>query len=1073
MDAFYERLLVRSATIDELLSDDFEILPGQKRDADLAARRLAAWCRSCSSGDWSLFDLRLDRDGLSISQVLAKFATVRRRVCSSIPRWIEDAIWIEAALQRRVADIDAVAVPGRAEPGAFEHLFAPAVERAEALLWTGIDRRAFDNLTEPGRACLRDLLLDELCGLCAPAIYERFVKAVQPGARPADPASPDRNRNRLHYVRFIAEMQAAGLRRLFEEKPVLLRLIATVTRQWIDTSRELVMRLDADLATIRRDILQSDDAKSRISKIEGELSDPHNNGHSVRIVSFEDGCRVVYKPKDLRLAEAWHALIARLNLADPPAEIKAVRTVVRDGYGWTEFIDHMGCADREGFERFFRRAGAWLALFHCFAASDMHQENMIAAGDHPVPIDLETILQAAFEEQKTDDPEHQAFEFAVETVANSVSMVGLLPAYGRSPENKIYAVGGMTSRQNSKTKRGWKDINSDTMRPWTSTETNNTMPNLPHVDGRYAKFGDHIDSFVSGFADYAKFLMRYRDCGQREPFDGFAGLPVRKVLRPTQFYYLLLQRLKDHRTMDDGVSWAAQIDFIARLADWDRDSDPIWPLQRAERRALAALNVPHFVSRSDGHEICDATGISMRTEVTSGLDRARARAQNLDEQDITWQIEVIRQNTGSVSTSAGQAAKHVRQLLRSEVAAAPPRDIFIAEAEKIAEELSGRAIRRGPSAAWIGVDWLGDSEVSQLVPLGPDLYSGVSGIAVFLAAHADATGREAAGALALAGIAGIRRSLRSQTAARMARSLGLGGATGLGSVVYALSVMSKCLNDDQLLVDAHVAAELFTDDLIAADKQLDVIGGSAGGILSLLRLYRDTQSGDVLKRAIKCGEHLLSQRRIGPEGRRSWSGQASAPRVLNGMSHGAAGFAYALASLSAATGREEFASAASECIAWENYSYDAERRNWPDLRSADETLWPCRWCHGAPGIGLARIAMARLGGPDSKLLVTDIRNALDGVERGWPSTVDTLCCGTLGSVELFCEAGDALGRPDLRDVAAQRLMSVLETAALSGDYRWNAGKRQFNLGLFGGLAGVGYTFLRQVDRSLPNIIIWE
>ena len=83
MDAFYERLIVRAATIDELLSDDFEPLPGQKGDADLAARRLAAWCRSSASGDWSLFERRLDRDGLTIGQVLTKFATVRRKASAS------------------------------------------------------------------------------------------------------------------------------------------------------------------------------------------------------------------------------------------------------------------------------------------------------------------------------------------------------------------------------------------------------------------------------------------------------------------------------------------------------------------------------------------------------------------------------------------------------------------------------------------------------------------------------------------------------------------------------------------------------------------------------------------------------------------------------------------------------------------------------------------------------------------------------------------------------------------------------------------------------------------------------
>ena len=98
MDAFYERLAVRAATLDEVLSDDFEPLPGQKGDADLAARRLAAWCRASASGDWSLFGRRLDRDGFAFAPVLARLAAVRR-TSTALPSWIEDAVWVEAALQ--------------------------------------------------------------------------------------------------------------------------------------------------------------------------------------------------------------------------------------------------------------------------------------------------------------------------------------------------------------------------------------------------------------------------------------------------------------------------------------------------------------------------------------------------------------------------------------------------------------------------------------------------------------------------------------------------------------------------------------------------------------------------------------------------------------------------------------------------------------------------------------------------------------------------------------------------------------------------------------------------------------
>ncbi|MGA8967705.1 MAG: type 2 lanthipeptide synthetase LanM, partial [Pseudolabrys sp.] len=444
-----------------------------------------------------------------------------------------------------------------------------------------------------------------------------------------------------------------------------------------------------------------------------------------------------------------------------------------------------------------------------------------------------------------------------------------------------------------------------------------------------------------------------------------------------------------------------------------------------------------------------------------------------DENEIGWQIEVIKENTKSLSKPRDAPASPTRLVERPDTAALPMKTTFTAQADKIADELSRYAIRRGPGAAWIGIDWLGDADVFQLVCLGSDLYNGASGISVFLAAHAAVTGHQDSADLARAGVARLRKNLKSRSAARMARSMGVGGATGLGSVVYALAVMSKCLRDDDLFTDAHVAAELITDGLIAADKQLDVIGGSAGAILCLLRLYRDSRSEDVLKRAIKCGEHLIAQSRLGSEGRRSWVGQGSGKQALNGMSHGAAGFAFALASLSSATGREEFAKAASECIAFENSSYDADRNNWPDLRGEGQPSWPCQWCHGAPGIGLARIAMVKRGGMDPKILANDIRNAIEGTARGWPGAVDTLCCGTLGSIEFFCEAGIALGRDDLRDLASRRLSAVLETAASTGDYRWNSGKRQFNLGLFRGLAGVGYTSLRLADGSLPNVIIWE
>jgi type 2 lantibiotic biosynthesis protein LanM len=1106
MEEFFERFALRAATIDELLNRDaFDVATGQKTDADLAARRLAAWCRSCASGDWALFSKRLAKDGLTFDHVLPRLSTVRSNPAAPLPAWITDAQWIEAALKKPSNDQTILWLHSAGAPLAFEHLLAPVVEAARQRLWAGLPQGAAYNLTETAVAGLCHSLAQRLSELAAPALYIRLVSSMSPakesGRSPAEAGNRTEELPSTEYNHFIADMRVGGFRQLFEAKPVLLRLLASVTRQWIETTQEFIRRLYIDLPNIREQLLRPAH-DSLVTDVTGGLGDLHNSGHSVQLVRFADGNKILYKPKDLRLDALWTRVVDHLNSC-APIDLRAPRVVAGDGYGWSEFIEHTECSDSRGFERFFRRAGAWLCLFHIFVGTDMHEENMIAAGDHPVPIDLETILQAAEEGDGIAIAERHAFELAGRKIADSVIITGLLPAYGRSPENTVFGHGGLHNPQNQTPERTWENINTDAMKPVESWKNETGFKNIPLFDGQQARLGDFIDVLVAGYEAYADFISGYRETTAGAAlFDGFSGLPARRLLRPTRFYALLLERLKDHRNMADGAEWSTHLDFITRLMDWDKPVDPWWPLLKAERVALAELNVPLFVSPTDTDEIADATGVTTRTGALPGLRRAQARFEKFDQEEVAWQSEVVRLSTSTVLRSDSSQAVPPEQIPSPDLrpSSAPDKAVFVERAAQITQHLSRLAIRSGPGVAWIGLDWLRDSIVCQLAPLGADFYNGAPGVCVFLAAHAKLTGDESAAHLALAGVSALRHDLRSVNAARFARALGVGGSTGLGSVVYAFTVLSELLDNSDLLADAKNAASLFTSDLIAADRSFDVMEGSAGAILALLKLYRVTKDRDVLGRAMQCGEHLLKQRVAGPGGGKAWTGWGAGPQ-LNGMSHGAAGYAYALTALAAATGRNEFAHIAQECIEFENTSFSSSRDNWPDFRREDienDAFWPCQWCHGAGGIGLARMGTlirSRNGGeqvwtgnvtgdflspprndPSQELLQRDIRRAVDCVEKAWPYPFDTLCCGSLGNIELLNEAARCFvgqERANLRDEAARRMMAIITAADARGDYRWDVGDRRFNLGLFRGLAGVGYTLLRQLDRDLPNVLIWE
>ena len=1074
MDAFFERLLIQASTFEEILSDQFQSLPGQKEHTDIAATRLAAWCRATSSGDWSLFTRRLKRDHLQIERVLERFSSVRYAHHVQ-PEWVTDAKWTLNALETPSQELLIDTYPTEPPPLPFEDILHNVVEKAVEQVLLSVQFKSEDYFSQSGWLSLRRVLLKQLSDIAAPALFSLYIKQLKTEAEVHPHTLIEANNNGI-YQAFIKELQTQGLRRLFNEKPVLLRLLATITRQWIETTSILLGRIRNDFTDITKEFASGSEPFF-ITNVTGELSDPHNFGYSVLVLEINSAEKVVYKPKDLGLDQQWFKLIEKLNALAPPAQLKAVKTLARHGYGWTGYIDNAACRSEDEFPVFFKKAGAWLAIFHLFASGDMHYENLIASGCDPVPVDLEMILQATTPEKDSTAPDLLALNDAKLKMTNSVLSVGMLPAYTRLPNNEIIDMGGLNGRAPNLLVGSWQNINTDAMRWVKEKKEHSTIPNIPRANGTYAKLGDYLQEFIEGYEHYSTFLL---DNKQRNGIDyfvaDFKNLPVRKLIRSTRFYATLMQRLKDYRTMGDGITWSVQADFLARMANWDDDEDLIWPLQQSERSALLALNIPHFTTRSDGQAIEDLNGKLIVSPAISGLDRAIERIKNLNDDEIVWQKTVIKLSTATVTKSRqdmdqeqNRSSRVLAHTHTSEIAQAQLEQC----AQKISEIISDTAFLNGNSAAWVGLDCLGDSEVAQLVPLGSDLYNGTAGIALFLAAHWKLSRREPSKTLAYRAVQTIRHQMRQSSAARWARSLGIGGAIGLGSIVYVLATLSELLNDQALLDDAEYGVSLFSPDLIAADTSYDVIAGSAGAILGLLKLHKLSGSASALNKAINCAEHLLQAPRSGEVGARSWvAAQIKSSSPLTGMSHGAAGFAYALIKLYEQTHRDDFLEAAKECLKFEKQTFSITHKNWADLRNT-KPQYVCQWCHGALGIGLARIGIARAWSGYREEISEDINYAIDTATAIWPNKNDSLCCGSMGSVEFINEAGMFLNNQALSTLAHERLIALIGDSQVNNGFKFLQNSQEFNLGLFRGVAGVGYTALRQLDRSLPNVLLWQ
>jgi type 2 lantibiotic biosynthesis protein LanM len=934
--------------------------------------------------------------------------------------------------------------------------FAPLIQEARDDVRAGICELArthgplpFDpDLIEESLASgLADPLIQMTARVMVLELNVARLEGQLPGDTPQD-----------RFMGFVDRLQDPAVAgQLFAEYPVLIGEIGNRLARWSAFSLEFLKHFCEDREATRNNLFDQDPGP--LVSVYGGAGDTHRGGRSVMILTFAGGARVVYKPRPLAVEEHFQQLLLWLNAHGAEPAFRPLRTFDRASHGWAEFVDTVPCANAAEADRFYQRQGGYLALLFALGASDLHAENLIACGEHPILVDLE----AMFHHRPALVRTGVADELAGDALNNSVFGVGLLPmriwANADSGGVDMSGLGGGAGQMTPHGVPQWERTDTDEMHLVRKQVVIPGAKNRPVLGGRALDPGDYTESIAKGFADMYALLLRHR--GEMPALlREFANDEVRIILRPTQTYGALLYESFHPDLLRCEVDRLA---FLDRLQEGAIVRPDLSALVAFERHDLIAGDIPMFTTRPSSRYLFTSKGEVVENYfLESGIAAAERRIDELSEKDLERQLWVIRASISSIATShANPRLPRAGRAGRSpDAGVATPRQLIDA-ARAIGDRIGELAFGGTEDAAWIGLVPATD-EMWNLSPLGPDLYDGLPGVILFLAYLGFITGERRYTALGQCALVSLRRQME-----KAREAVALGGFNGWGGIIYALTHLGVIWHDHSLFAEAESLLNGLPE-LIDHDGSFDVIGGSAGLALALWGLSQYRPSGHLLEIAQGCGERLIrcaqpAERGVG------WLCGRQATTMLTGFAHGNAGIACALLKIAEMTGGMHFGKTALDALEYERSLFSEEHGNWPDLREGSEGEFAIAWCHGAPGIALSRLCA--LDNLEDPRLRDEIDVALNATFTGGFGGNHTLCHGDLGNADILLYAAEVLGMPAWRDRAHQ-----IVAAVLCNNDTWVCGNPLGveSPGLMTGIAGIGYALLRFADPDrIPSVLSLE
>ncbi|MBV9823929.1 MAG: type 2 lantipeptide synthetase LanM family protein [Actinobacteria bacterium] len=859
--------------------------------------------------------------------------------------------------------------------------------------------------------------------------------------------------------------------------PTLLTRLRAVVTSRCAAGAELGRRFGAD-RTVLGELTSNGDGELtgngdvELTAVGFGSGDSHRGGRSVARLDL-GGASAMYKPRSLAVDAALGRFLDRLFDAQQADRIRVPRVLERQGYGWTEFVGHRLCESAAELRGYYTGIGHWLALARLFGATDLHAENLIAAGPAPVIVDCETLFTPWLRVAGTGMGE--ATDRALRQLHATVLLTGLLPGRGSELGWRgvdISAVGALPGEQPDVPMPYLAGAGTDRARVALRPAPVAAAANLP---SREPVLDRHWPDVIAGFEELTARLTRLDRAGELAPaLAGFAGVEVRGILRATETYAELTRMLWHPVSLHDEPAAVARATALLITQGGARPSAPSDPaVVAAEVAELLHDDIPVFSTSTADGQLTGPAG----TRWGEPHDLVADALASWRAADLAVERELIRMSPLSAYSGEGWRPDGDRL---------PMPERAVEEPAALARRLAGSAVTTLRDTAVRGSDgtvtWIApvfNSTGWAVQPLSLDGYSGLAGVAVALAGYRHAV--DAGQAAPVDGLdelltgtvhsmrAAFDRNLEIRASSRFTgRPKPPGLYVGLGSQIWGWLWLVGHRVVDPAELDRAVTLAGLLPQSVAATEESDVLVGAAGAVVALLMLAEHTGEQRWLEQAAAVGTGLVlgAHRSAGTA---CWP-SARAPHGMGGFAHGSTGIGWALARLSMATGDRRFTDTAEAALAFDRALYQPGTGRWGDLRELGET--PPAWCHGAVGIGVAAADLIRLGFGDPDQHAEVVRRA---AAASWPEGMGfnhSICHGDLGCWELLAAAADLGVAPDGLDhdaVTGYPLVSIAEHGPVTG-----VSRQVFSPGLLPGLAGVAYQLLRMAPGSeLGSVLVPE